>query len=182
MPLKNLTRPLLKCMHFKGEKVRRKKFRDRSRVGVEEEGGREAGAREAGMDLKLQLDELYISKYLPNNYSKNKRELLGKNNYSSSTTKTIAYVSRLCLLIIQLLSPNMFNHFKCETHKMSSQFILRVSSWQSVERIRGLSGLAIYKTRQKHKNFFFKCQTDVMILMTCILSYLLLRMDYISGN
>lgn len=45
----------------------------------------------------------------------------------------------------------MLNHFKCETHEMSFQFIPRVSSWQSVERIIGLSGLPICKTRQKCK-------------------------------
>lgn len=87
------------------------------------------------------------SKYFLSNYSKNKRELLGEINIALQPPNNSICLQTICLLIIQLLSPNMLNDFKCKTHEMSFQFILRVLSWQSVERITGISGLAIYKTK-----------------------------------
>lgn len=118
----------------------------------------------------------YISsKYLLKNYSKNKKELLGKITIALKPQSNSICLQTICLLIIQLLLPNMPNHVKCETHKMSSQFIFRVSPWQAVERIIGLSGLATYKARQKCKNLSFKYSTDVTILITCILLFFTLR-------
>lgn len=126
--------------------------------------------------LKLQLDELHIQyKCILNSYSKNKRELLGEITPALQPQNNSVCLQTICLLIIQLLSPNMLNHFKGKAHEMSFQFILSVLSWQSEERIIGLSGLTIYKTRQKHKNLFFKCLTDVMILMGCIVLFVILR-------
>lgn len=146
----------------------RKQEREKRRLGKKKgrARGRKAGRKARRKAGKLggregsettTFDGMNFSNYILNNYSNNKRKILEKITIALQPQNNGLCLQTICLLIIQLLSPNLLNRFKCETHEMSFQFILRLSSWQSVQRIIGLSGLAIYKTRQKHKNLFFKC-------------------------
>lgn len=161
MPLQNLTKLFLSVYMLKKKRweegKREKEIMKGERMKGRKEGRRRKTVRRKGSEIITWWTTHMSSKYLLKNYSKNKKKLLGEITIPLQPQSNSICLQTICLLIIQLLSWNMPHHVKCEIHKMSSQFIFRMSPWQAVERIIGLSGLATYKARQKCKSLSFKC-------------------------